>query len=126
MTGNIQVHNLANGRNTIIPHNKQMEQGSYKVKKNKCFVLEFQFLNIKSFSYDRCTLQNFVLSPDGKLIAFQGQFGYIHLMSARSKEWITSLKMNGNVHALTFNADGTRLYSHGGNKKSICVIRNLK
>jgi hypothetical protein len=38
-------------------------------------------------------------------------------MSARSKEWITSLKMNGEVHALTFNIDGTRLYSHGGKKK---------
>jgi hypothetical protein len=32
VTGNIQVHNLVNGRNTIIPHNKQMEKGSYKVK----------------------------------------------------------------------------------------------
>ncbi|EFX75500.1 hypothetical protein DAPPUDRAFT_306709 [Daphnia pulex] len=88
VTGNIQVHNLVNGRNTIIPHNKQMEKGSYK---------------------------DFVLSPDGKLIAYQGQYGYIHLMSARSKEWITSLKMNGEVHALTFNIDGTRLYSHGEN-----------
>lgn len=85
-TGNIQAYNLLNGRSVIIPHNKQMDKGSYK---------------------------NFVLSPDGKLIAYQGQFGYIHLMSARSKEWITSLKMNGEVNALTFNPDGTRLYSHG-------------
>ncbi|XP_057375284.1 U3 small nucleolar RNA-associated protein 18 homolog [Daphnia carinata] len=85
-TGNIQAYNLINGRSVIIPHNKQMDKGSYK---------------------------NFVLSPDGKLIAYQGQYGYIHLMSARSKEWITSLKMNGEVNALTFNPDGTKLYSHG-------------
>lgn len=38
-------------------------------------------------------------------------------MSARSKEWITSLKMNGEVDALTFNPDGTRLYSHGGKER---------
>ncbi|KAI9553896.1 hypothetical protein GHT06_019166 [Daphnia sinensis] len=85
-TGNIQAYNLTNGRSVIIPHNKQMDKGSYK---------------------------NFVISPDGKLIAYQGQFGYIHLMSARSKEWITSLKMNGEVNAVTFNPDGTKLYSHG-------------
>lgn len=48
-------------------------------------------------------------------------------MSARSKEWITSLKMNGEVHALTFNVDGTRLYSHGGKKKKTTrIIRNFK
>jgi hypothetical protein len=47
-------------------------------------------------------------------------------MSARSKEWITSLKMNGEVHALTFNIDGTRLYSHGGKKKNTRIIQNFK
>ena len=72
-----------------------------------------------------CIVQDFVLSPDGKLIAYQGRYGYIHLMSARSKEWITSLKMNGEVHALTFNADGTRLYSHGGRKKVLDSIKLL-
>lgn len=59
-------------------------------------------------------LQNFAVSPDGNVLAFQGRFGYIYLMSARSKEWIGSLKMNGEVHSLTFNPDGSRLYSHGG------------
>lgn len=32
--GNIQVHNLISGKSTIIPHNKQMEKGSYKVEIN--------------------------------------------------------------------------------------------
>ena len=48
------------------------------------------------------------------MIAFQGRFGYIYLMNARSKEWVGSLKMNGEVNTLTFNPDGSRLYSHGG------------
>ena len=34
MTGNIQVYNLVSGKSKIIPHNKQMENGSYKVNKN--------------------------------------------------------------------------------------------
>ena len=54
------------------------------------------------------------MSPCGNLLAFQGRFGYIYLMSARSKEWIGSLKMNGEAQSLTFNPDGSRLYSHGG------------
>jgi len=86
LTGQIQVHNLISGKSTIIPHNKAMEQGSYK---------------------------NFTISPDGNMIAFQGRFGYIYLMNARSKEWVGSLKMNGEVNTLTFNPDGSRLYSHG-------------
>jgi len=85
-TGQIQVHNITSGKSFIIPHNKSMEQGSYK---------------------------NFIVSPNGSIIAFQGRFGYIYLMSARSKEWMGSLKMNGEVHSLTFNPDGSRLYSHG-------------
>lgn len=31
-TGNIQAYNLLNGRSVIIPHNKQMDKGSYKVE----------------------------------------------------------------------------------------------
>jgi U3 small nucleolar RNA-associated protein 18 len=85
--GIVQVHNIITGKNSIIPHNRAMEDGIYK---------------------------DFVLSPDGRFIAFCGRFGYVHLLSARSKEWITSFKMNGEVHALTFSADSSRLYSHGG------------
>lgn len=55
------------------------------------------------------------MSPDGKLIASCGKFGEIHLFTAKSKEWITTLKMNGAANALTFNSDGKRMYSFGGN-----------
>lgn len=55
----------------------------------------------------------FQVSPDDRLIAFHGPFGYIHLLSAKTKEWISDLKMNSNVEAMSFNRDGSRLYSHG-------------
>lgn len=55
------------------------------------------------------------MSPDGKLIAACGKFGDIHLFTAKSKEWITLLKMNGTVNDLTFSNDSKRLYSYGGN-----------
>lgn len=61
-------------------------------------------------------LQNsgrFLMSPDGKYIVIHGRYGNIHLMSSTSKEWIGSLKMNGEVISITFNRDGTKMYSHG-------------
>lgn len=58
-------------------------------------------------------MKNFTMSPDGRLIAALGRFGHIHLITAQSKEWLGSLKMNGDVKAISFNKDGSRLYSHG-------------
>jgi len=54
------------------------------------------------------------MSPDGKLIASCGKYGEIHLFTAKSKEWITTLKMNGAANSLTFTNDGKRMYSFGG------------
>lgn len=61
------------------------------------------------------------MSPDGKLIAVAGRFGQIHLLSATSKEWVANLSMNGNVKSLSFNPDGSFLYSHGGKQISWCA-----
>ncbi|KAK9499930.1 hypothetical protein O3M35_002866 [Rhynocoris fuscipes] len=58
-------------------------------------------------------MKKFEVSPDGKLIAVVGRYGQIHLLSAKSKEWIGNLTMNGNVEAIAFDPDGTCLYSHG-------------
>ncbi|XP_060839965.1 U3 small nucleolar RNA-associated protein 18 homolog [Rhopalosiphum padi] len=60
-------------------------------------------------------MDNFCMSPDGKLIASCGKFGEIHLFTAKSKEWITTLKMNGAANSLTFTNDGKRMYSFGEN-----------
>lgn len=56
-------------------------------------------------------MKYFAPSPDGKLIAVVGRFGNIHLLSSGTKELITSLKMNGDVHSISFH--GNDLYSHG-------------
>ncbi|XP_071043072.1 U3 small nucleolar RNA-associated protein 18 homolog [Parasteatoda tepidariorum] len=58
-------------------------------------------------------IRRFQMSPDGKYIAIHGRYGNIHLVTTKTKEWIGSLKMNGEVVAITFSNDGSKLYSHG-------------
>lgn len=43
-----------------------------------------------------------------------GKFGNIFLLSAKTKECLGSLKMNGEVNGISFNSDGSTLFSHGG------------
>ncbi|XP_076467976.1 U3 small nucleolar RNA-associated protein 18 homolog [Babylonia areolata] len=53
------------------------------------------------------------VTPDGKLIVFLGQNGNIHLLSAKSKEWIHTLHMNGGVSDVTFSSDGSTMFATG-------------
>lgn len=46
------------------------------------------------------------------IIAVAGKWGEVHLLSADSKEFITTLKQNTNVTALAFNTEGSLLYGH--------------
>jgi len=57
--------------------------------------------------------QKFEVSPNGSLLAFKGRFGHIHLVSAKTKEFLHSLKMNGECRDLKFNNSGTELYTTG-------------
>lgn len=84
--GHFFVHDMMEGRTIKVPISHTSE-----------------VTNMKSFS----------MSPDGRLIAALGRFGHIHLITAQSKEWLGSLKMNADVKAICFNKDGSRLYSHG-------------
>lgn len=54
------------------------------------------------------------MSPDGRLMAVCGRFGNIHLLTTRTKEWVGTMKVNGEVKAVAFNSNGSRLFSHGG------------
>jgi U3 small nucleolar RNA-associated protein 18 len=54
-----------------------------------------------------------VASPDGRIIAFLGNDGYIVLVDAHSKHWIADLKMNGSVRAVTFTPDGKYIIGSG-------------
>ena len=55
----------------------------------------------------------FDVSPDGKLLAWVGRFGSIHLVSATTKELLRSLKMNDWCRELRFSRDGGSLYTIG-------------
>lgn len=60
------------------------------------------------------SLEYFEVSPDSKTIAFTGNEGYILLVSAKTKELIGTLKMNGTCRSLAFSEDGQHLLSSGG------------
>ncbi|XP_041359672.1 U3 small nucleolar RNA-associated protein 18 homolog isoform X2 [Gigantopelta aegis] len=59
------------------------------------------------------SMAQFKVSPDGQFLVFLGTYGCIHILSAKSKEWIQTLKMNGNVMSIAFNSDGSKMYSFG-------------
>ncbi|XP_038057901.1 U3 small nucleolar RNA-associated protein 18 homolog [Patiria miniata] len=63
--------------------------------------------------HERQPLRHFTVSPDGSFMAFLGLYGFIHLVSAKNKELISSLKMNGSVSSLAFSGDGSKLFSFG-------------
>ena len=69
-------------------------------------------------------LQNFEISPDGRLVALCGRFGNIHLLTANTLEGVGQLKMNNQVSAVTFDNDGSRLFSHGGKCASFMPVHN--
>ena len=60
------------------------------------------------------SLETMTVSPNGKLIAFAGNDGYIILVEAKSKLWVADLKMNGSARAVTFSHDGAYIIASGG------------
>ena len=60
------------------------------------------------------SLETMATSPDGRLIAFVGNDGYIILVEAKSKLWVADLKMNGSARAVTFTPDGEHVIASGG------------
>jgi len=59
------------------------------------------------------SLAKFVISPDGELIAFIGDGGYVHLVSMKTMNLIGSLKMNANAYTASFSSDSSRIYTTG-------------
>lgn len=59
------------------------------------------------------SLEKFVSSPDGGLIAFIGNDGYIILVEAKSKLWVADLKMNGSARAVSFSPCGDFITASG-------------
>lgn len=63
--------------------------------------------------------KQFYVSPDGQYFVLTGRFGEIHIVSAKSKECLDTLKMNKQVKSVAFSPDGSLMYTFGGN--SICI-----
>lgn len=59
------------------------------------------------------SLEKFTTSPDGSLIAFIGNDGYIIVLEAKSKMWVADLKMNGSARAVSFSSDGGFIMASG-------------
>lgn len=59
------------------------------------------------------SLEKFVASPDGSLIAFIGNDGYIILVETKSKSWVADLKMNGSARAVSFSPCGDFVTASG-------------
>lgn len=53
------------------------------------------------------------VSPDGQVVAFVGNDGYVVLVDTHSKHWIGNLKLNGSVRAITFTPDGSQIVASG-------------
>lgn len=52
-------------------------------------------------------------SPDGRLVAFVGNDGYVVLVDVHSKHSVGTLKLNGSVRAITFTPDGSQILASG-------------
>ncbi|KAL7492530.1 hypothetical protein ACHAWT_001595 [Skeletonema menzelii] len=59
------------------------------------------------------SLEKFTVSPNGDVIAFVGNDGYIILVDGKSRQWIGDLKMNGSVRAIAFSEDGEYIMGSG-------------
>ncbi|KAL9189770.1 hypothetical protein ACHAXT_009445 [Thalassiosira profunda] len=59
------------------------------------------------------SLEKFSVSPDGRIIAFVGNDGYVILVDGKTRQWMGDLKMNGSVRAITFSGDGEDVLGSG-------------
>ncbi|KAJ1917900.1 U3 snoRNP protein [Mycoemilia scoparia] len=82
----------------------------------------FYTVNIQKGTTDRIngilgrsdkSLERFQASPDGKTIAFPSNSGQIVLVSGKTKQWMSTIQMNGTVKDVAWSQDGNSLWSIG-------------
>ncbi|XP_074870625.1 U3 small nucleolar RNA-associated protein 18 homolog [Carettochelys insculpta] len=56
--------------------------------------------------------RKFEVSPDGSFLLFTGSYGYLHLLTMKTKELIGSMKINGKVAASAFSPDSSKIYTN--------------
>jgi U3 small nucleolar RNA-associated protein 18 len=59
------------------------------------------------------SLEKFRVSPDGRVLAFVGNDGYVILVDASTGQWMCDLKMNGSARAIAFSDDGEYVLGSG-------------
>ncbi|KAI0237695.1 U3 small nucleolar RNA-associated protein 18-like [Lamellibrachia satsuma] len=100
-----KAHFSADGREVIM---------TSKYHSFQCYdMMEGKIVRVPHLKGLEESMSKFVVSPDGRFLAFLGAYGYIHLVSAKTKEWVSSLKMNGEVSDVAFSHDGSRMLSFG-------------
>uniref|UniRef100_A0A8C3CGC6 U3 small nucleolar RNA-associated protein 18 homolog n=1 Tax=Cairina moschata TaxID=8855 RepID=A0A8C3CGC6_CAIMO len=57
-------------------------------------------------------VKNFEVSPDGSFMLLTGTSGYLHLLSMKTKELISTMKVNGRSTASAFTSDSSKVYSY--------------
>ncbi|KAM6050489.1 U3 small nucleolar RNA-associated protein 18 homolog [Chlamydotis macqueenii] len=57
-------------------------------------------------------LRSFEVSPDGSFMLVTGTSGYLHLLSMKTKELISTMKVNGRCTASAFTPDSSKIYSY--------------
>lgn len=56
-------------------------------------------------------VRSFEVSRDGSYLLINGVAGYFHLLSMKTKELISSMKINGRIAASTFSSDSKKVYA---------------
>jgi WD40 repeat protein len=70
-------------------------------------------------------LKRMLVSPDNKYIVFIGDNGEIILVSNKTKQWVSNLKMSTKIiHCACFTADGKHLYV-AGSASFVFILPNL-
>ncbi|XP_025946279.1 U3 small nucleolar RNA-associated protein 18 homolog isoform X3 [Apteryx rowi] len=57
-------------------------------------------------------VKNFEVSPDGSFMLLTGTSGYLHLLSMKTKELISTMKVNGRSTASAFTPDSSKIYTY--------------
>ena len=59
------------------------------------------------------SLESFITSPNGQMIVFFGNDGYLLLWEVKSKRLVGTLKINGQVRCASFTKDSNELLASG-------------
>lgn len=57
-------------------------------------------------------VKQFEVSPDGSLLLLTGTSGYLHLLTMKTKELVSSMKINGKAVGAAFSPDGSKIYTN--------------